>query len=80
MKTIKLFGGILEQILESLKPAGHFLLTLAMGIFAHLDIIASLLAVVVLLFQFKVVFFNGKVKEMELKLKRMEYNKECKED
>jgi hypothetical protein len=70
----------IEQIFESFRPLTQFCITCAMGVVAHLDTIASILAIVVLMFQFKVVFLNGKVKGMELKLREMEYEKECRED
>jgi len=65
----------IDQVFESLGPVKSFLVTCLMGLLAHLDIVASVLAIVVLLFQFKVVFLNGKVKAIELKLKKREYKK-----
>ncbi len=62
----------LEQILESLRPLTQMLITCFMGCIAHLGMITSVVALVVLLFQFKVVYYNGK-------LKQIEYDKERKE-
>ena len=43
-----------------------------MAALAHLDVAASILALVVLLFQLKVVYYNSKIKKME-------YEKEIKQ-
>jgi hypothetical protein len=61
-----------EHIFESFRPITQFLITCGMGILAHLDKCASVLALAVLVFQFKVVYYNAK-------LKKIEYEKECKE-
>lgn len=61
----------LEQIFESFRPITQFSITCAMGVLANLDKVASVVALIVLLFQFKVVYYNGKIKKMK-------YEKECK--
>ena len=61
---------LLEQLFDSLRPWVQFCVTCAMTWLAHLDVIASIVALVVLLFQFKVVYYRGK-------LERLKYNKEC---
>jgi len=72
MELIKQFGKTLGQVLESLSSFTQFCLAGIMGLLAHLDVVASVVALLVLLFQFKVVYYNGK-------LKKIEYNKEKKE-
>ncbi|MDD9304374.1 MAG: hypothetical protein HUK40_19330 [Desulfobacter sp.] len=61
----------LEQIFDSMKPGLQFLITCAMGLLAHLDKVASVMALAVLIFQFKLVYYNSK-------LKKIEYEKESK--
>ena len=60
-----------EEIIDSFSPVTQAIIAFCMGLFAHLDVIASVIAMVVLLFQLKVVYYNGK-------LKKIEYDKECK--
>ncbi|MCP4673400.1 MAG: hypothetical protein GY857_19090 [Desulfobacula sp.] len=55
----------LEQIFESFKPVTQFIITCLMGVIGHLGIITSIVALVVLIFQFKVVYYNGKLKKLE---------------
>ncbi len=63
----------LEQFFDSFKPITQFCITCLMGLVAHLGLITSIVALVVLLFQFKVVYYNGK-------LKKIKYDKASKED
>jgi len=60
----------LEQIFESLRPVTQVCLACAMGALAHLDKIASVVALAVLIFQFKVVYYNSKLKRMEYEEKK----------
>lgn len=55
----------LEHLYESTKPVFQFLVTCTMGVIAHLDQCASVLALAVLIFQFKVTYYNSKIKKME---------------
>ncbi len=59
----------LEQIFESFKPLTQFFITCLMGLIGHLGLVTSIVALVVLLFQFKVVYYNGKIKKLEFKKK-----------
>ena len=70
MDAVKAFGGILEQLFESLKPMTQIIVAFAMGVFAHLDVCASVIAVLVLLFQLKVSYYKGK-------REKVAYDKEC---
>lgn len=55
----------LDQIFESFRPVTQFFITCAMGAMAHVDKVASVVALIVLLFQFRVVYYNGKLKKIE---------------
>ena len=55
----------LNTIFESLKPMTNIFLALIMGVVAHIGTIASIVALFVLLFQLKVVFYNSKLKKIE---------------
>ena len=61
----------LEQLFESFRPLTQCFITCLLGIVAQLGLITSIIALVVLLFQLRVVYYNGK-------LKRIQYDKECK--
>jgi len=62
----------LEQIFEQFKPVQQFLITIGAWVVAHCSIgaFSTLLALFVLLFQLKVVYYSGK-------LKKIEYDKAC---
>ena len=62
----------LEQLFESFKPVQQFFITIWAWITVNLNIgIAStMVALLVLLFQLKVVYYTGK-------LKKVEYDKAC---
>ena len=64
---------IIDQILEPLKPLTHICIAFFMSVIAHLDIIASIVALLVLLFQLRVSFYKGK-------REKIAYDKECKGD
>ena len=60
----------IEQVFESLRPATQLAFTFLTWLFGNLNTITAVLAFVVLLFQLKVVYYNGK-------LKKIKYGKEC---
>ncbi|MCG8642738.1 MAG: hypothetical protein MI862_23630 [Desulfobacterales bacterium] len=62
---------MIEQLLEPLKPFQQICIACIMSVLAHLDVIASIVAVLVLLFQLKVSFYKGK-------REKAAYDKECK--
>ena len=64
---------LIDQILEPLRPFTQICLAFLMSVLAHLDIIASIVALLVLLFQLKVSFYKGK-------REKIAYDKECKGD
>ncbi len=52
-------------------------LALFSGVIAHLGLISSIVAFLVLLLQARVLFINGKIKKIELKQKQNQYESEC---
>ena len=62
---------IIDQILEPLRPFTHICIAFFMSVIAHLDKIASIVALLVLLFQLKVSFYKGR-------REKAAYDKECK--
>ena len=62
----------IEQFFESFKPVQQFCITLWAWITVNLDIgwASTFVALMVLLFQLKVVYYTGK-------LKKIEYDKAC---
>lgn len=84
MDRMRTFTGFFETSLGELPPWVQNIIAMAMALISHLGLFTSIIAFVVIMFQLKVVFVNGKVKdkelclkEVELKLKLLQYEKEC---
>lgn len=70
MERMKELVSIWEQLLESLRPITQAIIAFFMGVFAHLDVCAAVLALVVLLLQLKVLYYKGR-------REKAAYEKEC---
>ena len=60
----------LEQIFEPLKPMTQTILAVLMAVISHLGLITSIVALFVLLFQLKVLYYKSK-------REKIAYDKEC---
>jgi len=84
MDKVKVMGNLFEKAISDLPPWLQNMLAMTMAFISHLGTLTSIIAFVVILFQFKVAFLNGKIKvkelkmkNMDLKLKTLQYDKEC---
>lgn len=72
MSLLKEVATMIEQLFDSFDTVTRSVIALLMGMFAYLDVAASILAVLVLMLQFRVVCYNLKLKKLECKQKLQE--------
>ncbi|RLB94630.1 MAG: hypothetical protein DRH26_00750 [Deltaproteobacteria bacterium] len=84
MERIRIVSSTIEEALESLPPWVQCVLAPVMAVISHLGTLTAIFAFIIILFQLKVVYINGKIKDnelrvkkTELKLKLLQYEKEC---
>ena len=71
METIKQLYNAIVQSVESLNPLKQSIIAFSMWIIAHLSHATAIIAFLVLLFNFKIVYYKSKNEKLK-------YEKECK--
>jgi len=60
MDTVKFLSGLLDKKFDSLSPFPQSVVAFFLALISHFDVVASVLAVIVLLFQLKASFYKSK--------------------
>lgn len=72
----------LDEFFESMSPLGNSILAIFMGVFAHLDTITTVIALLVVLLQLRAVVYKGMREKLayELEKSNPKKEKECQQN